>query len=87
VQGVDLLVGGDHALGDGQIGVQQGRGGAAHGRTDQASHLDQGVVDGLEVDLELFAQAAAHLRTPLRDVHGSVRRYRVAAKPSQHAMN
>jgi hypothetical protein len=40
-QGVDGVVGGDHALRQRQVGVLQRRGGAVDRRSDQPGHLDQ----------------------------------------------
>jgi len=56
---VDLLVGGDDALGDGEVGVEQGRGGPGHAGAGQPGHLHQLVGEAVEVVVE----RAAHDRS------------------------
>jgi len=58
LQGVDLLVGGDDALGQTDVGVQQRGGRAGHRRAGQPGHLDQ-LVGGV---VELLVEGVAHER-------------------------
>ena len=51
---VDLLVGADHALGQGEVRVEQGRRRPADGRPDQPGHLDHLVGEGVELLVELL---------------------------------
>ena len=55
-QVVDRRVGGDDALGQAEVGVEQGGGRSADGRADQSGHLDQLFADGVE----LFVICLAH---------------------------
>jgi hypothetical protein len=55
-RGVDLLVAGDHQVGERHVGVEQGRGGRAHLGPDRVRHLDETVPDVVE----LFEVALAH---------------------------
>ena len=54
-QGVELDVGGDDRLGQGHVGVEQGCGGAADGRTGQPGHLDEFLGDSVEFLVEGLA--------------------------------
>ncbi len=58
VEPVDLLVLGDHTLGELEVGVQQCGGGPRDGRADQAGHLHQPVGESVEFIVEGVAHAA-----------------------------
>ncbi len=57
LQGVDLLVRGDDALGQREVGVEQGDGGPVDRGADQSGHLDHLVGERVELLVELLAHA------------------------------
>ena len=55
---IDLFVGRDDFFGEPQVGVEQGLCGAVHGRTHQASQVDQVIADGIEFSRERLTHGA-----------------------------
>ena len=49
VEVIDGVVGRDHGLGEHEIGVEEGRAGAAHGGAGEAAHLNKAVGDAVEL--------------------------------------
>ena len=59
---VDLGVGGDHRVGEVDVGVEQGRRGPAHRRRREVGHLDQRLGDAVELLVEGLAHHGSVLR-------------------------